>query len=121
MRQFAAAACILGVTAFAPARAEATYNLSRCAAIEDKVSLTFEGSGKRVRRMHLGPEGVELSGDIKGSSRLIMIREIQLQPKLTISYVGGQAVEFGKLTNQCAEKVRATAKTLSVMTRRSDG
>jgi dihydroorotate dehydrogenase len=71
--------------------------------------------------VHLGPSGVGLSGDIKGSSSLTMIREIQLQPKLRISYVGGQSVEFGKLPNQCAEKVRAAAKALSVVTRSSDG
>jgi len=121
VRQFAAAACLLGVTAFVPARAEAAYNLSRCAAAEDKVSLTFEGGGKRVRRVHIGPSGVELSGDIKGSSRLSMVREIQLQPKLRILYIGGQSAEFGKLTNHCAEKVRATAKALSVAIRSSDG
>jgi len=121
VREFVAAACILSVTAFVPARAEATYNLSRCAANEDQVGLTFEGGGKRVRRVHLGPNGVELSGDIKGSSRLSMIREIQLQPKLRILYVGGQSAEFGKLTNECAEKVRATAKALFVAIRGSDG
>ena len=121
MRYFAFAACILGVTASVPAWAEASYDLSRCVATEGNIGLTFEGGGKRVRRVHLGPKGVELSGDIKGSSRLSMVREIQLQPKLTISYVGGQRVEFGKLTKQCAEKVRTTAKALSVTIRSSDG
>ena len=121
MRHIAIASCILGATACVPASAEVTYNLSRCAADRNTVSLAFEGDGKRVRRMHLGPGGVELGGDIKGSSPLSMVREIRLQPKLRISYVGGQFAEFGKITDECAKKVGAVAKALSLMMRSSDG
>ncbi len=104
-----------------PVSAEVIYNLSRCVANEDTASLAFEGGGRRVRRIHLGPRGIELSGDIKGFSPLSMVREIQLQPKLRVSYVGGQVAEFGKLTNECAKKVLSAAKALSLTTRSSDG
>jgi hypothetical protein len=121
VRYLVAASCFFGATASMPASAEITYTMSRCVANKNTASLAFEGGGRRVRRIHLGPGGVELSGDIKGSSSLNMVREIQVQPKLKISYVGGQIAEFGKLTNECAKKVLSTAKALSLATRGSDG
>jgi hypothetical protein len=121
MRHLVAASCIVSAVVCMPASAATTYNLSRCASVGNGVSLKFESTEQRVRRMHLGPNGVELSGDIKGYARLDAVREMKLQPKLAISYVTGPNVEFGKLTHQCAEKIRAAAKVLSVKVRSSDG
>ena len=121
MRHLAAVSCIVSAVVCVPALAETTYSLSRCAADGNSVSLAFVGTAGRVRRMHLGLRGIELSGDVKGSAQLSSVREIQLQPKLVISYATGSAFEFGKLTNRCAANIRTVAKVLSVAVRGSDG
>jgi hypothetical protein len=94
--------------------AEPNYYLDRCFVSDNSVSLRFVGSGARVRRIHLDPTGVTLSGDVKGYAKLNSVESLSLEPMLRVQYFSGQSVAFGTLTAQCRAKIRSVAKKLSI-------
>jgi hypothetical protein len=115
-------ACALCICMPVSGYAEPNYYLERCKAHgDDRIGLSFVGSGGRVRRLHMHSNGIELSGDVKGSVNLRSVKELRLEPKLTIEYFSGKSTEFGALTVQCRERIRRVAKRLSVPVRDTDG
>jgi hypothetical protein len=97
---------IVGVSACSIASAETTYRLERCAQFEQGVSLSFLGTRREVRRMFLGPDKLELSGNVKGVARLSQVKELALQPVFSITYKSGSVVKFGPIDAACQSLLR---------------
>jgi hypothetical protein len=56
--------------------------------------------------MFLGPNKVELSGNVKGVARLSQVKELALQPILSIAYKSGDVVQFGPIDATCQSLIR---------------
>lgn len=85
------------------------YVLRRCAVDGHNLNLRFSGPRDQVRRFHLTPTALVLSGDLRGTTELANIVELRLDPQLAVAYKGGGVVELGPLTPECAAKLREVA------------
>jgi hypothetical protein len=103
---------LLGAVLCATSSAATSYRLERCAQFNDGVVLKFIGSHREVRRLVLGPRGVELSGDVKGSGSLVQVRELALMPVFKIVYVSGDIVRFGPIDAPCQKLLQQVAGPL---------
>lgn len=112
MKHHALLLLILSSLACSPAYSGDGYKLDRCVVKEKSVYLRFVTDHGAVRRITLGPKGVSLSGDVKGSARLSQVKELRLAPKLEIVFVSGPSVEFGAITSECRHLVRQVGKSL---------
>lgn len=94
--------------------AHGEYRLATCSAGERQVHLKFVAETGALRRITLGPKGVELGGDIKGASRLDGVRELRVAPGRVLIYApkNGPEVKFGRLTDDCLTIVRSVAESL---------
>jgi len=106
-----AVAAVLAVLALAPPAAVAgpQYVLQRCAVDGHNLNIRFATPQGKLRRFHLTPTALVLSGDVKGTTELANIQELRLDPGLAVAYRGGGVVAFGPLTPECAAKLRAAA------------
>ena len=94
--------------------AHAEYQLANCSSRQREVHLKFVAETGALRRISLGPKGVELSGDIKGASRLDGVKELRVTAARVLIYApkNGAEVRFGRLTEDCLTIVRGVAESL---------
>lgn len=103
---------LLGAVLGATSSAATSYRLERCAQFNDGVVLKFIGTDREVRRMVLGPRGVELSGDVKGGASLAHVKELVLMPVLKMVYVSEDVVRFGPIDVPCQKLLQQVAGPL---------
>jgi hypothetical protein len=103
---------LLGTALCTTAAAGTTYQLHKCIPIKDGVAAEFIGSHREVRRIALSPQGVQLSGNVKGEASLAQVKELVLTPNLQIIYVDGSTFLFGPIDISCKQLLQKIAGRL---------
>jgi hypothetical protein len=104
------------VASLTTAIARAEYQLTSCNSGQGVVHLKFVAETGALRRITLGPKGVELSGDVKGVSRLDGVKELRVTATRELIYApkNGPEVKFGRLTEECLTALKRIAEGLGI-------